>query len=231
MLKGVVLDSRSRAVRIAVKPAHVNGHGPSSVTVEISATGQPRRLHYRASVELASGLPPAPQADPPPIQDGRPFTMPLDQAYEQWLFHGPLFQGICRVDLLGESGIRALLASSSPRDWLAGKAQGPWLIDPLMFDSALQLLVLWTREHWDMTALPSGFQSFRRFGRPPTGRVLCELRLRPETQGQTIHADFYFYDAASGAVVGILENMQGACSKALNRLAGKDKQATLANHA
>jgi Polyketide synthase dehydratase len=89
-----------------------------------------------------------------------------------------------------------------------------------MFDSALQLLVVWGREHWDMTALPSGFWNFRRFASPTPSGVLCELRIRPETGAQTIHADIFFLDAATGSVVGILENMQGACSKPLNRLAG-----------
>jgi hypothetical protein len=44
------------------------------------------------------------------------------------------------------------------------------------------------------------------------------MRIRPETGGQTIHADIFFLDAATGYVVSILEDMQGACSKALNRL-------------
>ncbi|MEO8592213.1 MAG: SDR family NAD(P)-dependent oxidoreductase [Candidatus Solibacter sp.] len=230
MLKGVVLENGSKALRVVVKPKEVNANGPSSVAVEIGPAGQ-KRLHYRATVELAERLAPAPQVVPPALHDGRPFPMPLDQLYGQWLFHGPLFQGICRVDAVGVSGIRALLASSSPQEWLAGKALGPWLIDPLVFDSALQLLVLWAREHLDMTALPAGFQSFHRYAAPPAERVLCELRLRPETRGHSIHADIYFLDAASGAVLGILENMEGACSKALNRLAGSDKPSILASHA
>jgi len=88
------------------------------------------------------------------------------------------------------------------------------------------LLVVWAREHWDMTALPSGFQRFRRFAAPTAQRILCELRLRPETGAQTIHADVFFINAATGAVVGILEDMQGACSKELNRLAGRELAVT-----
>jgi hypothetical protein len=91
-----------------------------------------------------------------------------------------------------------------------------------MFDSALQLVLVWAREHWDMTALPSGFRSFHRFAAPAASRILCEVRIRPETGAQTIHADMFFIDAATGAVVGILEDMHGACSKALNRLARRE---------
>ena len=107
----------------------------------------------------------------------------------------------------------------SPEHWIAGASAQQWLIDPLMFDSALQLLVLWGRQHWDMTALPSGFQSYRRFAARPGLRILCELRIRPNTGSQTIHSDIFLLDAATGQAVGMFEDMQGACSKALNRLA------------
>ncbi len=56
---------------------------------------------------------------------------------------------------------------------------------------------------------------------PTAGRVLCELRLRPETVQPTIHADIFFLDAATGGVLGMVEDMQGTCSRALNRLAGE----------
>ena len=114
-----------------------------------------------------------------------------------------------------------MLATTSPAGWFEGGSAGQWLIDPLMFDSSLQLLVLWARENWDMTALPSGFQNYRRFAAPSVSRIVCEMRIKPNTGGQTIHADIFFLDAATGRVVSILEDMQGACSKALNRLSDR----------
>jgi hypothetical protein len=73
-----------------------------------------------------------------------------------------------------------------------------------------------------MTALPSGFKSFRRFAAPSAAHVRCEMRIRPETAGQSIHADIFFSDESTGRVLCILEDMQGTCSKALNRLAGRE---------
>src|SRR5690606_30156389 len=87
-------------------------------------------------------------------------------------------------------------------------------------DSALQLLVVWSRKHWDMTALPSGFARLRRFAAPTGTNVTCEIRIRPNTGGQTIHADIFILDAGTGKPLFIVEDMQGTCSKALNRLAG-----------
>jgi hypothetical protein len=226
LLHGVVLENGSRSVRVVTKPQT----GPSNslnVAVEITGAGKPPRIHYKATVELVQRLPDAPALKLAPLTDARAFSLDVPDLYRRWLFHGPTFQGINRVDLVGLSGIKASLQTSTPHGWIAGTASGgpasgQWLFDPLMFDSALQLLVLWAREHWEMTALPSGFQSFRRFAATAASRVVCELRLRSNTGAQTIHSDIYFLDAAGGNVLGIVEDMQGACSKTLNRLAGRE---------
>jgi malonyl CoA-acyl carrier protein transacylase/NAD(P)-dependent dehydrogenase (short-subunit alcohol dehydrogenase family)/acyl carrier protein len=222
LLHGVVLESGTKTVRVVAKPQPDATSNSMKVAVEVTATGKVHRVHYRATVELAHHLPDAPPIKLAAIADGRPFSMDIAELYRQWLFHGPTFQGIHRVDLVGLTGIKASLGTCSPDGWIAGPSSGQWLIDPLMFDSALQLLVLWAREHWDMTALPSGFQSFRRFAVPKASRIVCELRLRPNTGAQTIHSDIFFLDAVSGRVVAIVEDMQGACSKTLNRLAGRE---------
>ena len=146
--------------------------------------------------------------------------MSIPDLYRRWLFHGPLFQGITKVHQVGPSGVIASLTGSSPEHWIAGSAPGGWLIDPLLFDSALQLLVLWTREHWDMTPLPSGFHRLQRFSGPPASQITCEMTIRPNTGGQTIHSDIFFFDSDTGRVLCVIDDMQGTCSKALNRLAG-----------
>jgi len=184
--------------------------------VEVRGDEHPHRLHYRATVELTPRLPDAPSLELTPLADGRVFSMEMAEIYRQWL----VSRSIVSRNQPGRSdwGQRnhGITGNVFAQRWIAGGSQRQWLIDPLMFDSALQLLVVWAREHWDMTALPSGFLSFRRFAAPAASRIRCELRLRPETGAQTIHADIFFMDAATGGVVGALEDMQGACSKALN---------------
>ena len=221
VFQGIVLENGAETVRVVATPQQGAAPGAASVGVEIIGTGKSHRVHYRATVELAAEFPDPPVLKPTPLTDGHAFSMDVAELYRRWLFHGPMFQGIAQVDRVGVSGIKAVLTTSSPADWIAGTPQGQWLIDPLMFDSALQLLILWAREHWDMVALPSGFQGYRRFAAASSPRVLCELRLRPSTGGQTIHADIFFMDAADGRVLAILEDMEGACSKALNRLVGR----------
>ena len=65
---------------------------------------------------------------------------------------------------IGTNGIAGDLIPSMPQRCLGSKAQGAWLIDPVVLDSALQMIIVWTRMHWDMTPLPSRMQSYKRFG-------------------------------------------------------------------
>jgi hypothetical protein len=225
MLQGIVVDGASKTVRVVAKAPASAGQSPANVAVEVVGTAQPHRVHYRATVDLAERLPSAPALNLPALAGGRPFHMKVGEFYDRWLFHGPLFHGITSVDQVSAKGVKAMLATTSPTGWVDETYTGQWLIDPLMFDSALQVLVLWARENWDMTALPSGFQSYRRFAAPAASRIVCEMRIRPNTGGQTIHADIFFLDAATGGVVSILEDMQGACSKALNRLSDRKAMA------
>jgi hypothetical protein len=88
-----------------------------------------------------------------------------------------------------------------------------------MLDGGLQLLILWSRQHLDMTTLPSRFRAYRRFAIEPGKEVHCKVSIRPETGRQTIHADILFLNPGGGTI-GILEDIEGSCTKALNRLVG-----------
>jgi acyl transferase domain-containing protein/NAD(P)H-dependent flavin oxidoreductase YrpB (nitropropane dioxygenase family)/NAD(P)-dependent dehydrogenase (short-subunit alcohol dehydrogenase family)/acyl carrier protein len=221
VLQGIVLRDEAKTVRVVGKCQEPVADGPLSIAVEIVGIEHPQRMHYRAVVDLVQRLP-----DPPPFEpllptNGPTLSIDLSEIYRQWLFHGPLFQGIHRIDHIATDGIVAALASSSPTGWILDASEEPWLIDPLMLDSGLQLLILWSREHWDMTTLPSRFQTYRRFATPPTKHLHCEVRIKPNTGGQTIHADIVFVNA-DGQVISILEDIEGSCTRTLNRLVGRD---------
>jgi hypothetical protein len=222
LLHGVVLDRDTKTLRIIVKSQN-NGtprnEGLTTVSVEVMGAEEPRRINYRATIDLARDLPAPPAFRVPALPPSREFSMSIAEIYDRWLFHGPLFQGITALDAMSADGARSVLATCSPEHWIAGIPAASWLIDPLMLDSALQLLVVWAREHWDMTALPTGFSCYRRFAGSAGRRVRCEMRIKPNTGAQTIHADLFFIDVQTGLVVSVLEDMEGACSRMLNRLA------------
>jgi hypothetical protein len=144
----------------------------------------------------------------------------VEEAYRRFAFHGPLFQKVTCIGRTGLNGIEGTLEPSSPGEWIAGAPEGRWLIDPAVFDCGLQFLLLWVREYWDMMALPSRFSAYRRFGPPPTTQIRCEVRFRPEQRNQIVHADLFFL-GAEGRPFGILEDMEAACSKKLDRVVGK----------
>jgi hypothetical protein len=120
---------------------------------------------------------------------------------------------------MGLSGARSMLSSSTPSDCLSEMTRGEWLIDPVVVDCGLQVNVLWARQHWDVTLLPSSLARYRRFA--PLSQdapIRHELRINPETQAPIVRADHYFY-SHEGTLLGVLEGMEGTGSRALNRLA------------
>jgi len=219
VLQGIILRDGIQAIRVVADPQVTPPGEPLNVGVKIAGAENPERVYYRATVELAQRLPQPPAVKPLSLVATRPFPVSADEAYGRWLFHGPLFRGIKRIECIGPDGIKGSFVASSPQQLIAGAPEGHWLIDPVMVDSGLQLLILWAREHWDMTPLPSRVHTYRRFGLPSSPQIQCEVHIRPETGGHVIHADLFFL-GVERRVLGILEDMEGTCSKALNRLAG-----------
>ena len=221
VLRGLVVDNGPKTVRLAARAQEEPPRERLGVNVDIEITDSegPGHPYYRAIVELADRFP-----EPPPYQspfaDGlQPFPMSVDEAYRQWLFHGPLFQGIAEIEGIADHGMTATLISSSPRQCLMGGPEGQWLIDPVVFDSGLQLVILWTRAYLDMTPLPSRFQRYRRFGSLSGSKVQCHLHVPAKPQDHIFYINIAFV-GPDGRLLGLLEDMETLSSKSLNRLAG-----------
>jgi NAD(P)-dependent dehydrogenase (short-subunit alcohol dehydrogenase family) len=218
VLKGVMLQSGPEDLRLRAVPERT-AHG-IDVAIKADAGGDWPHPCYKATVELRPQIRPVAAPAPLSLRHPQPLSMSIDEAYEKWLFHGPLFAGIVDVQGLGENGIIATLAPSSPRRLLAEGnpgAPGHWLIDPVVVDSGLQLLILWARTYMDMTPLPSRLGCYYRNADALQSDVRCEVHIRSTRTSPSIHADLVLRDA-SGFVVGWLEDMEVTCSKALNRL-------------
>jgi hypothetical protein len=146
--------------------------------------------------------------------------MAVHDIYRQWLFHGPLMAGIRDITGIGANGIIADLMPSMPQRCLGQEAQGAWLIDPVVLDSALQMIIVWTRTHWDMTPLPSRMQSYQRFGPLSGQQIHCRMRIEADAAGHVVHCYVAFY-GDDGQLLGLVDDAEGVCSKALNRLTQK----------
>ncbi|MGE3817845.1 MAG: SDR family NAD(P)-dependent oxidoreductase, partial [Isosphaeraceae bacterium] len=223
LLRGVVVNERAPMLRIVARPVEHQGDAVlSSLAVTIASVDQPERLHYSAEVVLVpEGSPP--EATPPfEARSGRivePSPITVDEAYREWLFHGPAFQGITRIDAMDARGIRGALRTSKPSNCLRGAPEGSWLLDPILIDSAFQMQVLWARKHWDVTLLPAGVGSFRpradssgSMNQAPR-ELEYEMIIRPESGRPCCVCDHRLGEAT-------LRGVEGTGSRALNRLAG-----------
>jgi hypothetical protein len=210
LLAGMDVDDDGFGVVVTAAPA------AEGLDVAIAASADPRRLRYRARAVL--GAPSVPDPSPEPLTTLAPFPMSVGDAYRDLLFHGPLFQGIQSIEGIDERGLRAVLSAAEPAGVLTGADGAQWWFDPIVFDCALQLQVIWARLHWDITLLPSRLGRARAIA-PFEGPVHYELRIRPESRAPSCHADHYF-SSPEGRLLAVLEDAVGTGSKALNRLAG-----------
>ena len=221
--QGVVFDGNPREIRVAARPESTEPaeEGAFGVDVTISGSNKESQPYYRAVVDVAGNFPAAPEYDSARLSKLDPFPMGVDEAYRQWLFHGPCLQGIARVDGFNDKGLLAMLRPSVPSTCLKQEVKGRWLVDPVVIDSAFQLSILWERAHYDMTFLISKVGSYRRFGSFSERPVQCWAEMRATSGGHLLTTDFHFLDE-SGRVIAVIAEMEGSCSKKLNRIVGHD---------
>jgi acyl transferase domain-containing protein/NAD(P)H-dependent flavin oxidoreductase YrpB (nitropropane dioxygenase family)/ABC-type nitrate/sulfonate/bicarbonate transport system substrate-binding protein/NAD(P)-dependent dehydrogenase (short-subunit alcohol dehydrogenase family) len=223
LLRGLVLEDGPKPVRIVAKPlTHPSRDG---LEVEVSIVGtEPRTpFYYMATARLDRGLPTPPSMEALSLVDEVSLPLTLEEVYRQWLFHGPLMAGIAEIKGIGANGITGYLTPSAPEKCLVGAPQRPWIIDPIVLDSALQLVIVWSRIHWDMTPLPARLHTYRRFGSLSGSQINCQMSIRPDSAGHIVHCYTAFF-RNDGQLLGLLDDAEGVCSKALNRLAQmKDK--------
>ena len=219
VLNGIVLDGGAGTLRITAKPRVRKADG-LELEVRVETPGPKPRFHYTVTIDMCA-TPPVPFAAPAlTLANAKPMPITVDEGYDKYLFHGPLFAGIERVDAMGDNGMTALFSASSPLRCLAKTPDNSqWLIDPVMVDSALQLTILWSRLYQDLTPLPSRFTRYIRLGAPKQNNIRCDMHIRA-ADGPAFHADFAFCNA-DGSLFGWLEDMELTRSKSLNRLAGK----------
>ena len=220
VLQGITyprFEGRPLTVAVAVTPAGEAADSGIRAAASITSAGDRRVLHYRADVTLRRAFEAAPPVEPLRLTKARPLPVTIEEAYRQWLFHGPRFEGIASVIALGDNGIAGRLRPSSPARLLDGESAGDWLIDPLIIDGALQLLILWARAQMDETPLPSRMRRYHRYTDVFPSDVLCEAAIARPSSGSTLTCQLRLFDGER-RLLGWIEDMDVTCSRALNRL-------------
>ena len=144
------------------------------------------------------------------------------QLYGSWLFHGPTFQGISEVLTVNEGEISGEVKGSTPTTVVTTAGDSQWIVDPIRFDSAMQLAGIWARHHQDVTVLPTGFRKMHIYqpikGETATARVF----LGPASASDLL-CDMAIYNA-DGTLALIVEGLGGIASKTFNRFAAQPVQ-------
>ncbi len=95
------------------------------------------------------------------------------------LFHGQELQGILEVTQCSDKGIVAnVSAAAQPSTWMNQPIRSGWLTDPLILDSAFQMMILWSFEENDSASLPTAIASYRQYQRnypKDSAKIIAEV--------------------------------------------------------
>jgi acyl transferase domain-containing protein/NAD(P)H-dependent flavin oxidoreductase YrpB (nitropropane dioxygenase family)/short-subunit dehydrogenase len=220
MLNGITFPGKaSRVLRVHAEAAPQASPEELLIACTIRSSRDGRdTLHYKVGVELRKHLEAAPQTPAFNLRNKQPLSITVADIYERWLFHGPLFAGIAKIHAVADDGVIAQLRTSTPEAFFAHEPDGEWITDPVLIDSALQLAVVWARTKLDQTPLPARIGRYRRFAPAAGDSILCEARIQHHPGNPILRGDILFRDE-TGRVIAAIDDMEGTCSSALNRLA------------
>lgn len=190
---------------------------PVAVTVSVAGErgelrqGDKQALSYRASVRELSGV-----ADvvAPELREGgeAPTGLTLKEFYGGVTFHGRLLQGIRSIDLIGQDWVRGQVRCGRPSEWVAGTEQEAWAIDPLAFDSAMQMTGYVAYVRYGRAGTPVGFDRFVVLKPWPAGDLVQVEARFGESEDDRFASDFVFRDR-HGEVVAVAEGVVAQLQK------------------
>jgi acyl transferase domain-containing protein/NAD(P)H-dependent flavin oxidoreductase YrpB (nitropropane dioxygenase family)/NAD(P)-dependent dehydrogenase (short-subunit alcohol dehydrogenase family) len=229
---GIVFDTAKKPFAIQVKELETVD-GSVRVLAELSSGNVRRRTNFRAEFVLnraedgltklvAGAIPPeiprSFELDEAKNGVGTLVEVPnVNEIYGSWLFHGPRFQGIKAIHAVGTHGCVGAVALSSPKDNFLRTDGSPWLIDPIMLDSSMQLAGVWARRLLEATVLPTGIKRMTRFAPITEGPVTARVFMSPETTTMDLVCTLAIYNP-NGALAMLIEGLGGVGTKSLNRL-------------
>jgi acyl transferase domain-containing protein/phosphopantetheinyl transferase (holo-ACP synthase) len=152
--------------------------------------------YCEGTIVLGERYPTPPGADVEPLAGGVPAPHTARELYgDRWMFHGPAFQGIAHMGMVGDDAIRGTIE--------AGTARGALL------DNAGQLFGYWVmiKNDTNRMAMPVMLDRVRFYGPPPSAgeHLDCTVRVRRHGEREVI-ADISL--ARGGAVWAAIEGWE-----------------------
>ena len=224
-LKGMDVRDSARNLQVRIAPPPYGSSEGFEVAASLESELAPGRFlpHYRCVLRLEQLLP-APEHAERAFHDDK--ALSTAKAYGEWLFHGPRFQVIEKIDGLSPQGAGASVRSTRPAQWLAdGAGEQEWVFDPGLLDAAAQMAWLWSRAYRDESALPARFGRVVRYREHfPTQMHMQYTRIATDDP-TLIRGNVLFLDEAGEAVMSI-EELDSIASAALNRFGGTAQEAS-----
>ena len=173
--------------------------GTRAELFQSKGAGEPNVLSYKAEV-LPADAAAALATLPAPLTGGDAPTLSLAAFYGGITFHGPLLKGITAIDGVGAEFIRGRVKTTTPTAWQTSTTQPAWAIDPLAFDSAMQLAAHVAYTRWSRAGTPIGFDRFIQLAPWPAGEVIVEARFA-DKEADTLSADLVFRSSDGARVI------------------------------
>jgi NAD(P)-dependent dehydrogenase (short-subunit alcohol dehydrogenase family) len=208
--KGVVFEDNNACSLNVMAGRAVKRESFHLVPVELTSRGNNGKtvLHARAEIVLASRLPEGIRS----IKEipSTPYTPENGMIYNrERLFHGPDLHGIEQVDGCSAKGISATVKGApAPGSWIKQPLRSVWLTDPLVIDSAFQMMILWSFERFGSGSLPCFAGRYRQFQEAfPREGAQVVIRVTSES-AHGASADMEFLDRHTGKLVARLEDYE-----------------------
>jgi len=146
-----------------------------------------------------------------------PYTHSPEDFYKTILFHGSQLQGIKEVIGYSDKGIAAKVNSApSPSEWMERPYRRSWTADPLILDSAFQLMILWTHEKYGAVSLPAFISNYTQYRESfPKDGVTISALVREDKEHIAV-ADIDFIDQA-GVLISRISGYECTIDKSLNQ--------------
>ena len=216
--KGVVLESEeSRQLKLYTAKArkHEEGH---AVTVEMRSAGANGRDIIHARAEVVLGTKPA-------VADAALGDLALEPYSESGqdmycngtLFHGETFCGIQEITGCDRRGIRAICKTApSPSKWIDEPLRKTWIADPLVLDSAFQMMILWSFDQNGIGSLPCFIGRYRQCRATyPKGKVDVTIHVKEHSEHRAI-ATIEFLNPKNGKLIARIDDYECVIDEALN---------------
>ena len=163
-------------------------------------------VHSRARAILTESPHQEPPAfSPPPDIRVKSYARSTDEIYETILPLGEELRGIREIMSCSPRGIIARITSAPPPDrWMAEPLRSRWIGDPLVLDSAFQMVTVWAHEQKGMRSLPNYGAAYRQYraGFPENG-VTAVFEVTG-VNDDTVTGNFTFLDAGNAVVAQLL---------------------------